>query len=94
MPMSIESDKVMFEIYRDPAYSGRYCVVYFTELHDRNREIEFSHALRGEHLFDGFLRNYGKEEAKRLIAGVLDRLNRGDEVKPAEIQELLREYMP
>jgi hypothetical protein len=94
MAMSIESDKVMFEIYRDPAYSGRYCVVYFTELNDRNRELEFNHALRGDHVFDGFLRNHGKEEAKRLITGILERLNRGDEVKPAEIREALRPYMP
>jgi hypothetical protein len=92
--MAIESDKVMFEIYRDPAYAGRHCVVYFTELNDRNRELGFNHALRGDHVFDGFLRNYGKEEAKRLIAGILDRLNRGDTVESAEIRELLREYMP
>jgi hypothetical protein len=71
MPIAFESDKVMFEIYRDPTYSGRYRVVYFTELNDHNRETEFNEALRGEHFFDGFISNYRKDEAKRIITALL-----------------------
>jgi hypothetical protein len=41
--MLFESDKVMFEIYRETEYTGRYRVVYFTELQDHNKETEINH---------------------------------------------------
>lgn len=94
MPLAFEADKVMFEIYREPTYSGRYHVVYFTELNDHNREHEFNQALRGEHFFDGYLRNYGKDEAKEVISGLLERLNRGEPVELAEVERTLKPYMP
>ncbi len=93
MLIAFESDKVMFEIYRDPTYSGRYRVVYFTELNDHNRELEFNHALRGEHFFDGFLRNYGKDEAKQLIAELLTRLNSGEALSAEEVEQSLQPFM-
>jgi hypothetical protein len=83
----------MFEIYRDPAWSGKYRVVYFTELNDHNRELEFNHAMRGEHFFDGFLRNYGKEEAKSVINQLLDRLNSGEKLDAAQVKEVLEPYI-
>ena len=30
--MPFESDKIMFEVYKEDTYSGKYRVVYFTEL--------------------------------------------------------------
>ena len=42
-----ESEKTMFEIYREKIYSGKYRVVYFTELQDHNKETEINHALAG-----------------------------------------------
>jgi hypothetical protein len=94
MPIAFESDKVMFEIYREPTYTGRYRVVYFTELNDHNREQEFNQALRGEHLFDGFIRNFGKDEAKQAIERLLDRLNRGEAIAAQDIERELKAYMP
>jgi hypothetical protein len=94
MPIAFESDKVMFEIYREPTYTGRYRVVYFTELNDHNREQEFNQALRGEHLFDGFLRNFGKDEAKQTIERLLERLNRGESIPAEDIERELKPYMP
>jgi hypothetical protein len=93
MQPAIEFDKVMFEIYLDETYSGGYRVVYFTELNDRNREVEFNHALQGTHFFHGFLRGYVKDEAKAVIDAFLGRLNRGEAVKPPEILEALAPYM-
>ncbi len=93
MPLAFESDKVMFEIYREPTYSGRYRVVYFTELNDHNREQEFNQALRGEHFFDGFIRNFGKDQAKQVINALLERLNRGETVNRDEIEQALKPYM-
>jgi len=57
----------MFQIYREPSFNRRYRVVYFTELDDHNKESEINDAMRGEHIFDGYLRNYTKEEAKRVV---------------------------
>jgi hypothetical protein len=94
MAIAFEYDKVMFEIYRDPTYSGKYRVVYFTELNDANREVEFNRAMRGEHLYDGFLRNYGKEEAKKVIAELVERLNGGEQIGEAEIEKALEPYRP
>ena len=78
MSPAIQSEKVMFQIYREPSFNRRYRVVYFTELDDHNRESEINDALRGEHIFDGYLRNYTKEDAKRVVAGILVRLNNGE----------------
>jgi hypothetical protein len=94
MPIAFEADKVMFEIYREPTYSGRFRVVYFTELNDHDREAEFNQALRGEHLFDGYLKNYGKDEGKQVIGQLLERLNRGEVLDSEEIESVLKPYMP
>jgi hypothetical protein len=94
MAIAFESDKVMFEIYKDPTYSGKYQVVYFTELNDANREAEFNRAMRGEHLYDGFLRNFGKEEGKKVIADLIERLNRGESLGEADIETALEPFKP
>jgi hypothetical protein len=91
--MLFESDKVMFEIYRETEYSGRYRVVYFTELQDHNKETEINHALAGEHYFDGFIRNFRKDEAKEIINSILDRLNNGERLDPGEVEHALGEHM-
>jgi len=91
--MAFESDKVMFEIYRETGYSGQYRVVYFTELQDHNKETEINHALNGEHFYDGFIKNYRKEEAKEIIASCLNRLNNGEKIDAAEVERALGEHI-
>jgi hypothetical protein len=91
--MLFESDKVMFEIYRETEYSGKYRVVYFTELQDHNKETEINHALAGEHYFDGFIKNFRKDEAKQIIDAILSRLNGGESVDPQEVERALGEHM-
>ena len=93
MAPAFESEKVMFEIYRESAFSGRFRVVYFTELDDHNKEKEINDAMRGEHLFDGYLRNFTKEEAKRAVAAILERLNGGETLARADIERELKPYM-
>ena len=90
--MAFESDKVMFEIYRDIEYTGRYRVVYFTELQDHNKETEINHALNGEHFYDGFIKNYRKEEAKEIISGIVARLNDGEKLGAQEVEAALGDY--
>ena len=91
--LAIESDKVMFEIYREPELGRRYRVVYFTELDEHNKEKEINEAMRGEHVFDGYLRNYTKQEGKRILAGILERLNSGEPLSRDEIEGELKPFM-
>lgn len=91
--MLFESDKVMFEIYKETDYTGKYRVVYFTELQDHNKETEINHALAGEHFFDGFIKNYRKDEAKEIINTLLTRLNEGERLAPEEVEQALAEHM-
>ncbi|MGA2268359.1 MAG: hypothetical protein ABSH44_07805 [Bryobacteraceae bacterium] len=91
--MLFESDKVMFEIYRETGYTGQYRVVYFTELQDHNKETEINRALAGEHFFDGFIKNYRKDEAKQIVAAILNRLNNGERLAPQEVARALGDHM-
>src|ERR1039457_1329166 len=91
--MLFESDKVMFEIYRETEYTGKYRVCYFTELQDHNKETEINHALAGEHFFDGFIKNFGKDEAKEIINSVLNRLNNGETMDAQEVEGALGDHM-
>ncbi|MGH9327031.1 MAG: hypothetical protein ACRD2B_10170 [Terriglobia bacterium] len=91
--MAFESDKIMFEIYKEITYQGRYKVVYFTELQDHNKEFEISRAMAGEHFFDGFLRGFKKEEAKELIQKLLERLNSGESLSASAIETELNPYL-
>ena len=89
----IEADKTMFEVYRETSYSGDYQVVYFTELQDHNKESEINRALAGEHFADGFIRNYGKDDAKHVIDRLLERLNNGEKLSPSEFLSALGEHL-
>jgi hypothetical protein len=83
----------MFEIYREP-YQGRFRVVYFTELQDHNKETEINRAMAGDHFYDGFIRNYRKDQAKEVITAILGRLNDGEKLTPAQIQQELDPFIP
>jgi hypothetical protein len=91
--MAFESDKTMFEVYKDTTWSGQYRVVYFTELQDHNKEAEINRAMSGEHFVDGFLKDYKKDDAKQIIDGLIERLNRGEAVQPEDFLAALRDYL-
>jgi hypothetical protein len=92
--MAFATDRIMFEIYRETTYSGRYRVVYFTELNDHNRETEINRALAGEHFYDGFISSFRKDEAKAIIAAAIAQLNEGKTVLPQTLTEALAPYTP
>lgn len=89
----LESDKIMFEIYKEGAYGERYHVVYFTELEDHDKDKEIDSALAGEHFYDGFIRSNQSDEAKEILESVLERLNEGDTVEEREVDRLLADYL-
>ena len=92
--MLMEADKIMFEIYREDTYSGKYRVVYFTELNDQNKEYEINRAMSGEHFYDGFIKNYKKDEAKDIIDALLRRMNDGEKLTPNDIESALGSHIP
>ena len=83
----------MFEVYREASYNRRYRVVYFTELNDNNKEAEINRAIAGDHFFDGFLSDNGKDEAKLIIERTLERLNQGEQVTPQELERDLSDHL-
>jgi hypothetical protein len=93
MPLSSDTKKVMFEIYRDADYGNRYRVVYFTELGEHDKEDEINNAMRGQHIFDGFLLHRERNAAKQVVDEILQRLNQGEPIDEANIRESLKPYL-
>jgi hypothetical protein len=89
-----ESDKIMFEIYRDKQYNEKFHVVYYTELNEHNKHVEINRALAGASFYDGFIKDFRKEEAKKIIDDIISQLNAGNIIEKAEIVEKLKEYTP
>jgi hypothetical protein len=48
--------------------------------------------MAGEHFYDGFIRNWKKEEAKDIIDAVLKRMNDGERLSPDDIETALGEH--
>ena len=93
MPLTADTKRVMFEIYRETDFSGRYKVVYFTELGEHDKETEIADAMRGEHIFDGFLLHRDRSQAKQVVEEILERLNHGESIGSVEIEQLLQPYL-
>lgn len=93
MPLTTDSKKVMFEIYREADFSGRYKVVYFTELGEHDKEMEIAEAMRGEHVFDGFLLHRDRNQAKQVVDRILDQLNRGEAMDRNQIEQKLQPFL-
>ena len=92
--MAFESDKIMFEIYKDTLYNKNYRVVFYTELNEHNKHAEISRAMAGDHYYDGFIKNYKKDEAKQIIESIVNELNDGKDISIENIKERLKEYTP
>lgn len=93
MPLTTDTKKVMFEIYRDVLRSGQYKVVYFTELGEHDKETEIADAMGGEHVFDGYLLHRERNQAKKVMEQILDRLNRGESVDQTAIEQILQPFL-
>jgi TolB-like protein len=92
MTCTVDTKRLMFEIYKDSILGG-YRVVYFTELGEHEREEEIGNALRGDHVFDGFILHRRRHEAKVVINGLLSRMNSGEQLPAALIEEELRPFL-
>jgi thiaminase len=50
--------------------------------------------MAGEHFYDGFIRNYRKDQAKQTIEQLLARLNSGEKITAADVERELKAYVP
>jgi hypothetical protein len=92
--MAFESDKTMFEIYREKDFNKKFRVVFYTELTEHNKETEINRALNGETIFDGFLKDLKKENGKALIKDLLKEMNTSESAfSREEIIKKLGEYL-
>lgn len=92
--MAFESDKTMFEIYREKEFNRKFRVVYYTELTEHNKETEINQALNGETIFDGFLKDRLKENGKIVIRELLKEMNsNGNSLDREEIKSKLSEFL-
>ncbi len=83
----------MFEVYREGGYDRRYRVVYFTELNDHNRDAELNRCLAGESFLSGYVAESARKEARAVISDALSRLNTGEALTPAQLEEELAPHL-
>lgn len=92
--MAFESDKTMFEIYREKEFNKKFKVVYYTELTEHNKESEINRAMNGETVFDGFLKDSLKEKGKGVIRELIKDMNAdGNAMISEDIKKKLDEYL-
>jgi len=92
--MAFESDKIMFEIYKDTLYNQKFRVVYYTELNEHNKHSEITRAMSGNSFYDGFIKDYRKEEAKKIIEEIVSSLNDGTSLTKDDVITRLKDYTP
>ncbi|MBS1492004.1 MAG: hypothetical protein JST55_00755 [Bacteroidetes bacterium] len=92
--MAAVSAKSMFEIYRQKDFNKKFKLIIYTELNEHNKEAEINRAMDGESVFDGFLKDSKKEEAKKILKEILDEMNKKEEAMSViQINEKLAEYL-
>lgn len=92
--MSFASEKSMFEIYREKGFNKKFKFIIYTELNEHNKETEINRALDGDTVFDGFLKDSRKEEAKKVLKDMISEMNMNDNaLSENAIREKLSEYL-
>lgn len=92
--MAFESDKTMFEIYREKDFNKKFKVVFYTELTEHNKEFEINSALNGQTIFNGFLKDLRKDDGKAVIRNLLKDMNSSESAfSEDEIRTRLEEFL-
>lgn len=92
--MAQVSAKSMFEIYREKDFNKKFKLIIYTELNEHNKETEINRAMDGDSVFDGFLKDSTKEEAKKILKDIIDEMNKSEQaLSEVQIKEKLSEYL-
>jgi len=89
-----ESDKILFEIYRDKKFNEKFHVIYYTELTESTKYTAINQAMAGNSYFDGFIKSFKKDDAKQVIDDIIKQLNDGNMLSKDEIRARLKDYIP
>ena len=68
-------------------------MVYFTELHEDNKEREIDRAMKGDHVFDGYILSIKKYRAMKQIEDIIQRLNDGETLDVQYLKKQLKEFL-
>lgn len=74
-----ESDKTLFEIYRETGYNRSFRSVFYTDLEEHARDKEIARAASGETIVSGFVSDDEKEAARALVDQIVEELEDLDE---------------
>lgn len=92
--MAFESDKTMFEIYREKDFNRKFRCIIYTELNEHNKHSEINKAMDGESVFDGFLKDLTKKEGKLILTEIINEMNQREEAySQEEIKERLKDFL-
>jgi hypothetical protein len=90
-------DRTMFEIYREAAYNRAFHHIFYTDLDEHVRDAEIARAMAGETVYTGYVADARKEDARQVIAVIVDELNDMDEDEASlsveEIERRLAEFL-
>ncbi|HRE41656.1 MAG TPA: hypothetical protein PLG90_09995 [Ignavibacteria bacterium] len=82
--MAFESDKTMFEIYREKDFNKKFRLIIYTELNEHNKHTEINRALDGETIYDGFLKDLTKNDGKKILAEIVKEMNENNKAYTKE----------
>ena len=91
--MPDDTDKIMFEVYREPGFNRRYHVVYFTELGEDERDATIDAAMSGVPFLDGFIKAADGAAARTVIQDFIANLNEGATGTREELARLLAPFL-
>lgn len=85
-----ESDKTLFEIYREADYNRSYRSVFYTDLEEHARDKEIARAAAGETLVSGFVADDDKEAARAVVEEIVDELSGLDDDEDPPMEDINR----
>lgn len=92
--MAFESDKTMFEIYREKDFNKKFRLIIYTELNEHNKHSEINKAIDGETIYDGFLKDLTKKDGKQLLVEIVSEMNNnGAALSKEDIEDRLKEFL-
>ncbi|MBE2256715.1 MAG: hypothetical protein IAE65_10995 [Ignavibacteria bacterium] len=92
--MAFESDKTMFEIYRERDFNKKFRLIIYTELNEHNKHTEINRAMDGESIYDGFLKDLTKNDGKKILTEIVSEMNNSGKVfSKEEIENRLKEFL-
>ncbi len=89
-----ESDKTLFEIYRETGYNHGFRSIFYTDLEEHARDKAIAKAAQGETLFSGFVLDEHKDEARALVDTILEELEELDEGTAPPLESITRRLGP